>query len=251
MMINGSEPMIAAEDLASWLMDLIFAFIFLRSRSTLDRLPKASERLPPVFDLNCHNNRKKVDFRQRHPLNHALNALIDGNAYALALDNFIEFRANWRAGFRCNDLHRVGDWKARLKSADHHVNGIGKIVQKDILPAGAQELDKPPRQAKKTDNSGAHRNIPRQCENKRHDGHDNAQDYRQHPEHANGEVNAGLRDKGAQIELLLALLFALAKLVQRVLNLFSPRILLVFHQAGAERLPGRRLGCRGDRLDPL
>jgi hypothetical protein len=30
-------------------MDLIFAFIFLRSRSTLDKLPRASERLPPVF----------------------------------------------------------------------------------------------------------------------------------------------------------------------------------------------------------
>ena len=34
----------------------------------------------------------------------------------------------------------------------------------------------------------------------------------------NGQVDAGLRDKGAQIELLLALLFALAKLVQRVLE---------------------------------
>ena len=44
----GSAPMIAAEALASCDIALIFAFIFLRSRSTRERLPSASERLPPA-----------------------------------------------------------------------------------------------------------------------------------------------------------------------------------------------------------
>ena len=44
----GKAPMIEAEALASIDMAWIFAFIFLRSRSTRDRLPSASDRLPPA-----------------------------------------------------------------------------------------------------------------------------------------------------------------------------------------------------------
>ena len=47
---RGSAPMMAAEDFASCDTARIFCFIFLRSRSTLERLFSASERLPPVFD---------------------------------------------------------------------------------------------------------------------------------------------------------------------------------------------------------
>ena len=48
---NGSRraPMIAAEAFASIDMATILAFIFLRSRSTFERLPSASERLPPAL----------------------------------------------------------------------------------------------------------------------------------------------------------------------------------------------------------
>ena len=41
--------MIDAEAFASIDIAWILAFIFLRSRSTRDRLPSASERLPPAF----------------------------------------------------------------------------------------------------------------------------------------------------------------------------------------------------------
>ena len=49
MTAGGRQPMIIAEALASIDMAWIFAFIFLRSRSTRDRLPSASDRLPPDF----------------------------------------------------------------------------------------------------------------------------------------------------------------------------------------------------------
>jgi Type II secretion system (T2SS), protein F len=48
MMTKGKEPMMAADDLASWLTARILALSFLRSRNTFDRLLSASERLPPV-----------------------------------------------------------------------------------------------------------------------------------------------------------------------------------------------------------
>ena len=44
----GNAPMIDADALASVDIAWIFAFIFLRSRSTRDRLPSASDRLPPA-----------------------------------------------------------------------------------------------------------------------------------------------------------------------------------------------------------
>ena len=45
---GGNAPMIDADALASIDMAWIFAFIFLRSRSTRERLPSASDRLPPA-----------------------------------------------------------------------------------------------------------------------------------------------------------------------------------------------------------
>ena len=46
---GGSAPMIAADALASIDIARILACMRLRSRSTRDRLPSASERLPPDF----------------------------------------------------------------------------------------------------------------------------------------------------------------------------------------------------------
>ncbi len=56
----GSEPMMPAEDFASVLMARILAFIILRSRSTLDRLDRASDRLPPVRDWIAMTMAKKL-----------------------------------------------------------------------------------------------------------------------------------------------------------------------------------------------
>jgi hypothetical protein len=51
--------MMPAEDFASALMARILASIFLRSRSTLERLPSASERLPPERDWMMMTMAKK------------------------------------------------------------------------------------------------------------------------------------------------------------------------------------------------
>ena len=67
--MNGSEPMMPAEDLASMLIAWILARIFLRSRSTLARLPSASERLPPAFcwiHLNI-SDRQAADWVRAQP----------------------------------------------------------------------------------------------------------------------------------------------------------------------------------------
>src|SRR5271170_2262061 len=56
--------MIAAEAFASMDMALIFPFIFLRSRNTRERLPMASERLPPDLPLSGHEDLLDVDFRR-------------------------------------------------------------------------------------------------------------------------------------------------------------------------------------------
>ena len=66
--MNGSEPMMPAEALASMHIALILPFIFLRSRSTRERLPSASERLPPAFCWMAMTMAKKFDLRQRHAL---------------------------------------------------------------------------------------------------------------------------------------------------------------------------------------
>jgi len=47
--LNGSAPMMPADALASLDIACTFMAIFLRSRRTRDRLPSASERLPPDF----------------------------------------------------------------------------------------------------------------------------------------------------------------------------------------------------------
>ena len=46
---GGRQPMMNAEVTASADSALIFSFISLRARSTVERLPRASARLPPVF----------------------------------------------------------------------------------------------------------------------------------------------------------------------------------------------------------
>ena len=89
----GSEPMIIAEAFASDDSALIFSRISLRERSTAERLPSASERLPPVFCWIVQHDGEEVHFRQRHALVHALQRLIERHAHRMASHHDLEFGA--------------------------------------------------------------------------------------------------------------------------------------------------------------
>ena len=94
MTTSGSEPMIAAEALASLLMRLILPFIFLRSRSTRERLPSASERLPPAFCWMATTMREEARLGHRHALRQLGDRLGERNAERLGLDDRAEFAAD-------------------------------------------------------------------------------------------------------------------------------------------------------------
>ena len=87
----GSAPMMPAEAFASCDIAWIFAFIFLRSRSTFDRLPSASERLPPDLLLNCNDDSEKICLRQRRALVQFAAGLAQRHADRLRFHDQTEF----------------------------------------------------------------------------------------------------------------------------------------------------------------
>ena len=99
MMKNGSEPMIAAEALASWLTR---ADLLLHPLAVAQHLREIVERLGEIaasLRLDGHDDSEEIDLGERHAVEHALDALVDGDAHPLALDDLEEFRAD-RAGSR-------------------------------------------------------------------------------------------------------------------------------------------------------
>ena len=79
-----------AEDFASALMARILAFIFLRSRSTLERLSSASDRLPPVRDWMAMTMAKKFASASGMRSGSRVDRLGERQAERLVLDDFAE-----------------------------------------------------------------------------------------------------------------------------------------------------------------
>ena len=119
--------MMKAEVVASDDSALIFSRISLRARSTAERLPSASARLPPVFGLNRQHDGEEAQLRRRHALVHLLKALIDGHAHGDVLDQALELGPQRRRALAGDDPQAVVHRQAGLDAAHDDVDGVGEV----------------------------------------------------------------------------------------------------------------------------
>ena len=128
--MNGSAPMMAAEALASIESACTLAFIFLRSRSTRERLPSASERLPPACGLDLDDDAEEAGFRAGHRLDHAQRGFRNGQADLLRFDDAAELGLHRFLRFVGDQPDAVIERQARFDRADDDVERVGEFVQK-------------------------------------------------------------------------------------------------------------------------
>ena len=122
----GKAPMIAADAFASIDIAWILAFIFLRSRSTRERLPSASDRLPPAFCWMLMTMPKKFASGSGMRSIELGAGLADRHADRLRLDDRAELAAHRLRRFAGDDLEAVEQRQARLDAAHDDVDGIGE-----------------------------------------------------------------------------------------------------------------------------
>ena len=146
-MPGGSEPMMKAEATASPDIALIFSFISLRARSTVERLLSASARLPPVFCWIDRTMAKKRTSAGRHSLVHLLKGLIEGHAEPEAFDQAAEFGGEGLGALAADHPQAVVDRQAGFDAAHDDVCGVGKFLGELLDPARDQEAQHPPGQA--------------------------------------------------------------------------------------------------------
>ena len=111
--MNGRQAMIAAEALASMLIALILPRILRRSRSTRDRLPSASERLPPAFCWIAITMPKKFASATGMRSKSFADRVADRDAERLRLDDRPELAAQRLLGLGGDHAHAVAERQAR------------------------------------------------------------------------------------------------------------------------------------------
>src|SRR5829696_6607650 len=116
--------MIAAEALASMLIALILPAILRRSRSTRDRLPSASERLPPAFCWIAITCRRSSPRRPRHALEQLRDRVGDRYPKRLRVDDRPELAAQRLLGLAGDHAHAVAERQPGLDAAHDHVDGV-------------------------------------------------------------------------------------------------------------------------------
>ena len=143
----AAQPMITADALASIDMAWILAFIFLRSRSTRDRLPSASDRLPPAFCWIAMTMPKKFASGHRDALVELAAGLAERDADRLRLDDRAELALDRLGRVGGDDAQAVEQRQTGLDAAHDDVDGIGKCLQELGLAPLLEELEQPERQA--------------------------------------------------------------------------------------------------------
>ncbi len=176
--MKGRAPMITADALASIDSAETLAFIFLRSRSTFERLPIASDRLPPNLRLDGDDDGEEVDFLERHVERHAGAGVGDAEAYLLRLDHAPEFALHRVGAFGGDKADRIVERQTRFDRARDDVKRIGKLVEKLGLAALDQEAENPARQTETGDDGDTDHDHPRytndEGDEQQHGGEDGA-----------------------------------------------------------------------------
>ena len=118
-----------AEAFASIDIAWIFSAIFLRSRSTFDRLPSASERLPPDFCWIAITMPKK--FASGSGIRSYSRAQASPSGMPIAWVSMIALNS-LRQRLRCvggDHLDRIEQRQAGLDAAHDHVDRVGQSLQ--------------------------------------------------------------------------------------------------------------------------
>ena len=224
--MKGSAPMMTADAFASIDSAWTLAFIFLRSRSTRERLPSASERLPPACDWIWMTMPKKLASVQRHGFGHAQGRIGDGQAHLLRIDDAAKLGPHRLRRFAGDQAHGVVQRQAGFDGAHDDVERVWKFVEERLDPAGATKRDEPARQAERAGQQRrpAERAAARRPQRQRIVNSEAAYggvDI----EALDGDLHAGLTELGFQRRFLdvLSLVFCfVVEFVQRILNRFAP-----------------------------
>ena len=144
----GSAPMMPAEAFASMLIALILPLIFLRSRSTRERLPSASDRLPPALLLDGDDDGEEVRLGHRHALGQPRDRLGQRHAQRLGLDDLAGIRScTGSAASLAMILRQSLSGRPALTPRTMTSTAFGEFVEEFLEAALAQEIDEPARQA--------------------------------------------------------------------------------------------------------
>ncbi len=142
--------MMKAEVVASDDSALIFSRISLRARSTAERLPSASARLPPVFAWIVHDDCEEAQLRRRHALVHALQRLIERPCPCRnVLDQALELGPSGAGLSRAMILQAVVHRQAGLDAAHDDVDGVGEVEGELLGAPLRQKTDHPARQTER------------------------------------------------------------------------------------------------------
>ena len=129
-----------ADALASIDIALIFSAIFLRSRSTLERLPSASDRLPPDSSAGSRSRCRRSWLRgSASARSSRVQASAERHADRLGLDDGVEFAAERLGRVGGDHLDRFEQRQAGLDAAHDDVDGVGSAAQEFLLAALLQE----------------------------------------------------------------------------------------------------------------
>ena len=169
MTTNGRAPSTAADALASADSACTLACSRLRSRSTPDRLPSASDRLPPACCWMAMTMAKKrtsgsgmrTIMRSKHSAS--------GTPTRCCSTSSVNSPAIGCGDFARDDAEALVQRQARLDAAHDHVDGVGELVGELVLAPLRQAGEHPARQAEAPDEHAEQRHDDRQVGREHHD----------------------------------------------------------------------------------
>ena len=146
--------MMLAEAFASVLMATILPFIFLRSRTTLERLPIASARLPPDFCWMRDDDGEEIRLGDRHALVELADAVAERQPERLRLDDGAELGPHRLLRLVGDDAQAIAERQARAHAAHDDVHGVRQLVEKPVDAALLEVGEDPARQAERSRRTG-------------------------------------------------------------------------------------------------
>ena len=235
--------MMPAEALASCDIAWIFAFIFLRSRSTRDRLPSASARLPPAFCWIAIDDAEEIRLRHRHVLVELAAGLAQRHADRLGFDDGAEFGLHRLRRLGRDHLQAVEQRQAGLDAAHDDVDGVGEGVEEFRLAPLLQERQQPARQAEGAGKAERGGDEQAGADDQSRPGTSTTpMPRRDQQELPLRPVQAGLRDAHRERHVL-ALLVALLEFLERLLDDVAARLRLCRATRAPPAPPWRRSPC--------
>ena len=148
--------MMTAEAFASIDMAPILALIFLRSRSTRERLPRASDRLPPAWPWMAMTMAKKLVSVTGTRCAMRSTASAQRKSDRRRLDDLAELGSHRLLTFVGGDADRVSERQSGLHAAHDDIDGAREIGDEFRGPAMAKPAERVSRQA----DAGDHRDQP-------------------------------------------------------------------------------------------